>query len=115
MQNFKILTAEKIAEAIAAAAPEAGLTTEEIVTLLEYPPDTNMGDLAFPCFRLSKTLRAAPPKIAADLAEKTADFAYGTSAAVGGYLNFKVSSEYLTSHVLAEIEDKGEKYGSCRQ
>ena len=112
MQNFKLLTASKIADAIAEIAPEAGFTKEDIVTMLEYPPDTNMGDLAFPCFRLSKTLRMAPPKIAADLAEKTADFEFGTSAAVGGYLNFKVSNEYLTSAVLTEIEENGDKYGS---
>lgn len=112
MQNFKLLTASKIADAIAEIAPEAGFTKEDIVTMLEYPPDTNMGDLAFPCFRLSKTLRMAPPKIAADLAEKTADFEFGTSAGVGGYLNFKVSNEYLTSAVLTEIEENGDKYGS---
>lgn len=112
MQYFKKLTAEKILEAIKAIAPDAEFTIDDIVGMLEYPPDANMGDLAFPCFRLSKTLRSAPPKIAASLAEKTADFAYGTSAAVGGYLNFKVSNYYLANHVLAEIEEKGEKYGS---
>lgn len=112
MQYFKKLTAKKILEAIKAIAPDAEFTIDDIVGMLEYPPDANMGDLAFPCFRLSKTLRSAPPKIAASLAEKTADFAYGTSAAVGGYLNFKVSNDYLADHVLTEIEEKGEKYGS---
>lgn len=112
MQYFKKLAAEKILEAIKAIAPDAEFTIDDIVGMLEYPPDANMGDLAFPCFRLSKTLRSAPPKIAASLAEKTADFAYGTSAAVGGYLNFKVSNDYLANHVLAEIEEKGETYGS---
>ena len=31
---------------------------------LAVPPDPAMGDYAFPCFRLSRPLRMAPPKIA---------------------------------------------------
>lgn len=112
MQNFKYITAKKISDAIGALVPDAGVTVEDIVTMLEYPPDTSMGDVAFPCFRLSKLMRMAPPKIAAALAEKTADFEAGTSQAVGGYLNFKISDAYLAGHVLSEIEEKGTKYGS---
>ncbi len=112
MQNFKYITAKKISEAIGSLVPDAGFTVEDIVTMLEYPPDTSMGDVAFPCFRLSKLMRMAPPKIAAALAEKTADFEAGVSQAVGGYLNFKISDSYLAGHVLTEIEEKGEKYGS---
>lgn len=112
MQYFKKCTAEKILEVIHAVSPEVEFTADEIAYMLEYPPDANMGDLAFPCFRLSKAMRSAPPKIAAALAEKTAGFAYGTSAAVGGYLNFKVSPTYLAEHVLTDIEEKGSAYGS---
>jgi len=112
MQYFKKLTAETILEAIHSIAPEAEFTADEIAMMLEYPPDPTMGDLAFPCFRLSKILRSAPPKIAAALCEKTADFAYGTCAAVGGYLNFKVSDTYLTDKVLKKIEEEGASFGS---
>ncbi len=105
-------TAEAVEEAIREICPDAGLTSGEIEALFEYPPDSSMGDVAFPCFRLSKTMRMAPPKIASMLAEKTADYGLASSAAVGGYLNFKISPDYLASHVLAEIEEKGEKYGS---
>ena len=31
---------------------------------LAVPPDPNLGDYAFPCFRFAKVLRMAPPKIA---------------------------------------------------
>ncbi len=112
MQNFKYITAQKICEAIGSLMPDTGFTAEDIVTMLEYPPDTSMGDVAFPCFRLSKLMRMAPPKIAAVLAEKTADFDAGTSQAVGGYLNFKISNTYLAGHVLTKIEEQGSKYGS---
>ena len=112
MQYFKKLTAENILKAIHSIAPEAEFTVEEIAMMLEYPPDPTMGDLAFPCFRLSKTLRSAPPKIAAALCEKTSDFAYGTCSAAGGYLNFKVTDTYLTENVLKKIEAEGAAYGS---
>ena len=112
MQYFKQKTADALYEAITALAPDAGLSADDIFALLEYPPDTTMGDVAFPCFRLSKVLRAAPPKIAAELSEKLSDFAYAKVTTAGGYINFKISPEYLAGHVLEEIEAKGEKYGS---
>ena len=65
MQYFKISAAGKIAEAAHELSADVCLTPEDILTMLEYPPDSSMGDIAFPCFRLSKTLRNAPPKIAA--------------------------------------------------
>ncbi len=112
MQYFKYITAEKIKEALDELMETEDFSVSDIAAMLEYPPDTAMGDIAFPCFRLSKLLRMAPPKIAAALAEKTANFEAGTSAAVGGYLNFKISNEYLAEHVLHEIERKGAAYGS---
>lgn len=112
MQYFKNKTAEKILEAIKKITPDAPFSADEIAGMLEYPPDSTMGDVAFPCFRLSKTLRKAPQKIAGELAEMTDDFDLGKSTAVGGYLNFKISDSYLSHHVLSEIEEKGEKFGS---
>lgn len=112
MQYFKYLAAEKLHSVIEKLTPDSGLTTADISAMFEYPPDASMGDVAFPCFRLSKLLRTAPPKIASMLAEKMDDFEAGETAAVGGYLNFKISARYLTDHVLAEIEKKGTLYGS---
>ena len=45
---------------------------EQIDNLQEYletPPQRELGDYAFPCFRLSRTLRKAPPAIASALCE----------------------------------------------
>ena len=47
-----------------------GLTEDEIKSMIEIPQDQSMGDYAFPCFRLAKTMRKAPNLIAAELAEK---------------------------------------------
>ena len=112
MQYFKKKTAEALFSAISSLTPDSGLTVDEIVTLLEYPPDTTLGDVAFPCFRLSKALRMAPPKIAAELSEKLADYPLASVSVAGGYLNFRINPEYLSDHVLCEIEEKGGKYGS---
>ena len=60
---------KKIAEII--AEDEAlNMTPEEILEWIEIPGDTKMGDYAFPCFRLAKTLRKAPPLIAQDVAAR---------------------------------------------
>lgn len=112
MQYFKQLTAEKIKDAISSVCPSADISVSEIVSSFEYPPDSTMGDLAFPCFKLSKVMRTAPAKIAEALSEKLADYTLGSTAAVGGYLNFKISQSYLVEHVLVEIEEKGTSYGS---
>ena len=63
MIDFKKIIAEKIAKA-------AELQQEEIVSYIEVPPNQEMGDYAFPCFKLAKTLKKAPPVIAGDLKEK---------------------------------------------
>ena len=115
MQYFKLKTAEALRSAIKELSADAALSTDEIVSLLEYPPDTTLGDVAFPCFRLSKSLRAAPPKIAAELSEKLAGYDLAETSVAGGYINFRIKPEYLSDHVLREIEEKGEKYGSRDQ
>lgn len=64
MVNFK----EEIAKIIGQVLD--GLTEDEIKDMVEVPQDDKMGDYAFPCFKLAKTLRKAPPLIAADIAAK---------------------------------------------
>ena len=44
-----------------------GMTAEEIATFIEIPPKQELGDYAFPCFRLAKTMHKAPNLIAADI------------------------------------------------
>ncbi|MBR1738301.1 MAG: arginine--tRNA ligase, partial [Firmicutes bacterium] len=57
-------------EAAKAIADAAGMSIDEIIDIIEVPADTKMGDLAFPCFKLAKTLRKAPPVIAKEIGEK---------------------------------------------
>ena len=60
MDSLKLKISESAAKRISELAPSAGDMTSDIVQMLEYPPDRNMGDLALPCFRFSKILRKAP-------------------------------------------------------
>jgi len=113
MQTIKLRIAEKIASAVLAINAEAELNAQDVATMLEYPPDSNMGDLAFPCFRLSKALRRSPVQIAATLCEAlTADELIGKIEAVNGYLNIKISDCYLGNTVIPEILAKGARYGA---
>ena len=63
MFNIKKYIAEKI-------AADSDLDAIEIESYIETPPDKKMGDYAFPCFRLAKILKKAPPAIANELKAK---------------------------------------------
>ncbi len=112
MQTIKKRVAEAILAGVNALNADHGLSAAEIAALLEYPPDPAMGDLAFPCFRLSKVLRRSPVQIAQTLAGTVGGEGIGSVSAVNGYLNFTVSNEYLSSAVVPEILEKGDRYGA---
>ena len=114
MLKIKATIAQKILECIHTISPDVDMAASDIAGWLEYPPDVSMGDLAFPCFRLSKTLRRAPVQIVSAIAEKlNGGCEYIDHAEnVNGYLNMTLSSAALTAHVLPEILEKGDKYGA---
>ncbi len=116
MNKLKQSIAEAISEASAAIWGEGSkIPAADIAPALEYPPDTTMGDLAFPCFKLSRTLRMGPPVIAAKLSEKlTASLPFGICEirTAGGYLNFVIADSYLAATLLPEIEEKGANFGA---
>ena len=109
---------KKIAEAITAAVgekyPAAVLTADEIAAMLEYPPDAAMGDLAFPCFKLSRALRAAPPQIAATLSTAITCEEIGRFEVAGGYLNFFIDRARFAARVIDTVTREGDLYGSPR-
>ena len=105
MIDFKKKIAEEISKTV-------NIEKEEIETYIEKPIDNKNGDYAFPCFRLAKELKKAPPIIANEIKEK---IELDTSIiedvqVVGGYLNFYINKETITKEVLKEIS-KTEKYG----
>ena len=106
MKDFKMQIAEKIAEV-------TSIDVNEIKGYIEIPKDANMGDYAFPCFSLAKSLRKAPQMIATEIKEKIdiTDTDIETVEIVGGYLNFTISKNELAKVVLEEIALKNEEYG----
>lgn len=77
------------------------------------PPESEMGDLALPCFYLSKLLRVSPNQIAAELKQKIkADDLIKEVQNVGPYLNFFLDSALLNQQILKEIASRGDQYGS---
>jgi arginyl-tRNA synthetase len=96
-----------------ALAQRTQMSLEEIDSWIEIPPQSSMGDFAFPCFRLAKTMRKAPPVIAQELSDVLvdADFIERTETA-GGYLNFFVNrASYIASQVKNTL-NAGYKFGS---
>ena len=112
MQTIKARIAQKLAQSVSLIRAEAELEASAIASMLEYPPDSTMGDLAFPCFKLSKTLRMSPVQIAQRLTESLADDCIAKVEAVNGYLNITLSNEYLAGTVVPEILEKRDAYGA---
>lgn len=106
MADFKKLISEIIKSEI------EDLTLEEITALIEVPPNKEMGDYAFPCFKLAKIFRKAPNAIAEDLAGKiqpTDDI--NKIINLGGYVNFFVNKESLAKKVINQVLSEKENYG----
>ena len=88
------------------------LSNEQIESLLTTPPRPDMGDLAFPCFSLAKTMRKAPNAIAEDLAMKVRpERGIAEVRAVGPYLNFFIDRAKLIEAVLRAVAEQGAEYG----
>ncbi len=112
MQKFKKIISTNIAAAVSENFSGAEITEQEIFELLEYPPDTSMGDIALPCFKLSRLLRRSPIQIALALSESFDGQGIVNAQALNGYINFKVDDAALVKGVLDEVFAKGERYGS---
>ncbi|URN95163.1 MAG: arginine--tRNA ligase [Candidatus Pristimantibacillus lignocellulolyticus] len=102
---------EQLASIIAQAL-NYELSNEEVAALLEKPKNSEMGDIAFPCFTLAKKLRKAPQQIASELAENIQANLIQEVKVVGGYVNIFLNQEKLTKDVLQIIMSQKEQYGS---
>ena len=105
MVQFKTKIAEEISNAI-------NINKEELEGYIEMPKDSKNGDYAFPCFRLAKELKKAPPMIANEIKEKIKidEELIEKVEVAGGYLNFYIKKDKLANEVLKEMEEAKE-YG----
>ena len=110
MINFK----EEISKLIAQQAE--GLSAEEIQSMIEVPQDAKMGDYAFPCFKLAKTLRKAPPLIAKGIAEGiSGNTMFEKVEQVNAYVNMFISKAEFVGDVVNAVLTEGEEYGKSNQ
>ncbi len=103
--DYKKLVAERIQENVE-------LELDAIERLIEIPPKSEMGDYAFPCFQLSKTLRKAPNMIAQELKEKINNEGFEKIESLGPYLNFFVDKADFTKNTIEKILTERDSYGS---
>ena len=109
MIDYNELIAEKIANAI-------NLDKNEIKQFIEIPPQSDMGDFAFPCFKLAKTLRKSPVQIADDIKEKISEDEYIEKIETkSGYLNFYINNTKLVEEVLEEINNHENDFGKSNE
>lgn len=104
--DFKVEIAKKISGLV-------DMEFDKVMGLIEIPPQVNMGDYAFPCFQLAKVMRKSPNMIAVELSGKVqADSIVEKAEAAGGYLNFFINKKEYIKHLVEEVLEQGEKFGS---
>ena len=115
MQKIKGIIAKEIASQILKINSECAINEADVLSMFEYPPDNSMGDIALPCFKLSRVLRSAPVKIADAICAGLKCEAIKKAEAVNGYLNVFIDDDFLCKDILGEILEKGEGYGSSNE
>lgn len=110
MVNFK----KEIANLIAKAT---NLNQEELECYIEIPPTKDLGDYAFPCFRLAGKLQKGPAIIASEIRENiTIDKNIIEKMDVtNGYLNIFINKKNLAKTVLEEVAKAKEDYGKSNE
>ncbi|KRQ88071.1 Arginine--tRNA ligase [Caloramator mitchellensis] len=102
--EYKRIIAERLSQL-------TDIESNQIEKLIELPPKPEMGDFAFPCFQLARTMRKAPNLIAEELKEKINKDGFEKVETAGGYLNFFVNKADANKSILQKILTEKEKYG----
>ncbi|MDD4389877.1 MAG: arginine--tRNA ligase [Eubacteriales bacterium] len=106
MVNYK----EKIGQILIEA--DVALSYEELLDTIEVPTDKSMGDYAFPCFKLAKAMRKAPPLIAKDIAEKiSSNEIFDKVESVNAYVNIFISRQKFVESIITEVNEKEDAFG----
>lgn len=85
---------------------------EELESMIEVPPNTEMGDYAFPCFKLAKEYKKSPNMIAADIAENLVfDQPIHKVDSLGGYVNFFINKQIWAEETIKKVLTEGDNFG----
>ncbi len=78
---------------------KTNMSFEEIIELIEIPPENIGGDFAFPCFWLSKQLKKSPNIIAQDFVKDVNSKFFEKFEAVWPYVNAHINKKMLIEDV----------------
>lgn len=86
------------------------ITEEELMKIMEIPPEEKMGDLALPCFTMAKKMRRNPMQIASDLVEKLNEQKYALNIEkaenVGAYCNIYLKRDVYVKKCLHTLQQE---------
>lgn len=109
MRDYKSEIAEELAKI-------TSIEADRIYSLIEIPPQKEMGDYAFPCFSLAKTMRKSPAVIASEIAESLkGKLAFIQNIdANSGYLNLFVRPQSFIYEVITQTIQDDSMAGSSK-
>ncbi|MEJ2663393.1 MAG: arginine--tRNA ligase [Spirochaetia bacterium] len=113
MQRYKLHWQETVLLALNEYAREKGLAENLFnpdQVICERPPDSKLGDLAFPMFPYAKVLKESPKQIAENMARKLASGSRQVQAA-GPYVNIALDRTTVSTEILEQIQGRGDEYG----
>ena len=94
------------------------LPVNELSQSIEVPSDPKLGHLAFPCFRLAKTMKKAPPSIAQEIFGKLQEAHLpwlGEVRATGPYINVFLDKSFFAAKTMEAVLNAGKNYGASTQ
>lgn len=98
--------------AVARAAAAAGLPEAEALSAVTVPKERERADLTLPCFPFARSMRQAPPQIAAAVAAAfRADEWLVAAEVTGPFVNFRVNRATWGRRLLERIGREGAEYG----
>ncbi len=101
-------------EVVKLLAKKVKLSEKEIENLIEIPPNSEMGDFAFPCFVLTREMKKAPQQISQILIEeirKNLPKSIKEIKANGPYVNFFIDRNSFAQELVNKILKEKERYG----
>ena len=103
-------------EAAKLIAKVADMEIDEVLGMIEVPANKEMGDYAFPCFKLAKKFRKAPNLIAADICGKLeGSDSFTKIECVAAYINFFTDKSSYAKTVIESVNNAGAKYGESSE
>ncbi|MGO3751833.1 MAG: arginine--tRNA ligase [Peptoniphilaceae bacterium] len=105
MINFKEEIVKILSEKI------ESLSADEIRSIIETPPNYEMGDFAFPVFSLAKVYRKNPAIIAQEIAESIDNKYFEKVESKSAYINFFINKKELSKEIINEIKERKENFG----